>query len=69
MHSVEVFYWRLPADPEHGRPKPSRTRWKMTREQALRDFPGAVCERWSRELRQLPDGPDEYELTSGRRGC
>lgn len=58
MKSVELWFWLLPRGP--GR-KPTRSRWKMTAEEAAAR--GAV-ERveWSREVREMPENVREREL-------
>ena len=60
MHPEEFFSWWLPPDRLGGRWQKSLS--KMTREQA-RAHPGAERDDSSKEIRWLPDGPDEYDST------
>jgi hypothetical protein len=48
---IELFTWWLPADMAHNRPRRTKSRWKMTREEATR-YPGAECIESSREVRR-----------------
>lgn len=52
---VEVFDWILP--PDIWRKKPHRSKSKMTREEALGRYPGAVVIPESREIKMLGSDP------------
>ena len=62
MHPEEFFNWWLPPDRPTGRWHKSG--WKMTRKQA-RAYPGAERDDSTKEIRWLPDGPDEFDHASG----
>jgi hypothetical protein len=62
MHPEEFFTWWLP--PAYISDKWHRSRWKMTRRQA-RAYPGAEIDESTREVRWLPDGPDEFDTAGG----
>lgn len=62
MHPEEFFNWWLPPDRPGG--KWHKSRWRMTREQA-RNYPGAERDDNSKEVRWLPDGPEEHDTTGG----
>ena len=65
MHPEEFFTWWLPPEQLGGRWHLSR--WKMTREQA-RAHPGAERDDGSKEIRWIPDSPDEYGNVGAPRG-
>lgn len=61
MKEVEVFYWLRPNPNPRG--KPVRTRWKLTREEALSQFgPAAQPDVNSREVRQVATTPEEVAV-------
>jgi hypothetical protein len=62
MHPEEFFNWWLPPDRPTGRWHKSG--WKMTREQA-RAYPDAERDDSTKEIRWLPDGPDEFDHSGG----
>jgi len=51
----------FPAAPEREGEQPYRTRWRMTLEYARRNYPGCVLIESSRELRLIPDTPEEID--------
>lgn len=59
MKEVEFFNFMLP--PDAWRKKPSPSRWKMTLEDAARKHPGATPILSSREVRELPETPEEEQ--------
>jgi hypothetical protein len=60
MPQVEFFRWLLPPDKWNKRPHLSR--WKMSREEAEKRYPGATPDLMSREVGELPE-PGEYVPT------
>ena len=65
MKPVEFFFW-IYVDPESGALR--RTPCRMDREEAARRFPGAVPDPLTREVRQLPESPCEWDSAgAGRR--
>jgi hypothetical protein len=64
MHPEEFFNWWLPPEPGRVGGRWHKSQWKMTREQA-RMYPGAEIDESSKEVRWLPDGPEEYDTTGG----
>jgi hypothetical protein len=63
MIPTEFFRWWV-TDPETGAVK--RTTYRMTREDAEQRFPGAEPDPLTREVRNLPESPDEWNVA--RRG-
>lgn len=59
MKSVEFFTFMLPPDAWRKRPSPSK--WKMTVEDAAKNHPGATPILSSREVRSVPETPEEAE--------
>src|SRR5262249_40644090 len=57
MKQVEFFRWWIPDDREPS--KLRRTNYVMTRKQAAERFPGARPDEATREVRLLPETPDE----------
>ena len=60
MKSTEFFLWLI-TDERTG--KRRRTRHRMTREYALAEYPGAEPDPSTREIRDLPESPEEHHLT------
>jgi hypothetical protein len=58
MRQVEFFRWVV-TDPETGARR--RTSYRMDREEAEQRFPGAVPDEATREVRDLPDSPAEWQ--------
>lgn len=55
MKQVEFFNWVLP--PDNWNKRPHLSRWKMSRAEAERRYPGATPDERTREVRDLPDNP------------
>lgn len=53
MAQVEYFLWILP--PDKWNKKPHKSDWKMSRAQAEKDYPGAVPDLLSREVRDVDE--------------
>jgi hypothetical protein len=65
MRQVEFWRWAY-TDPETGARK--RTTYRMSREDAEQRFPGAEPIEGTREVRNLPDGPEEWDSAGAARG-
>ncbi len=70
MKEVELFFWFLPAkSPRH---KPSRTRYRMSREEAAARMPTAWPDLSDRMVIQQPETPEEqhqaFLAMHGQRG-
>src|SRR5689334_17681591 len=57
MKQVELYRWWIPDERRPG--KVRLTGYAMTREQAAERFPGAQADEATREVRELPETPDE----------
>lgn len=60
MRKVEFFNFLLP--PDAWRKKPSPSRWKMTMQDAAKKHPGATPILSSREVREVPETPEEEQM-------
>ena len=61
MKTTEMFWWWI-VDPRAG--KRRKTTYRLTREDAERQFPGAEPDLLSVEVRMLPESPAEYQFNS-----
>jgi hypothetical protein len=59
MKQTEFFTFILP--PNAWSKRPYRSRWKMTREDAAKRYPGAEPDLLSREVRDCPETPEELK--------
>lgn len=62
---TEYFFWMIP---QPGKQKPYRTRWRMTREEALSRYPDATPDLHSREVRHLEAPGEETHTVVGQDG-
>lgn len=68
MKQVEFYNWVLP--PDAWNKKPHLSRWKMSREEAEKRYPGATPDERTREVRDCPEDNGEALRTqlNGRAG-
>jgi hypothetical protein len=59
MKQVEFYFFTLP--PDAWNKKPRRSGWKMSLEEAAKRHPGAVPELLTKEVRNLPETPEEVQ--------
>ena len=59
MKQVEFYRWWLP--PDRMNKKPRLSSWKMSREEAEKRYPGATPDERTREVRDCPETPEEFQ--------